>query len=60
MLYRCQQRGWSIGEVPITFENRQRGTSKISRAEILRAMQTVARLGWEQLTDSLNGRSAGS
>jgi dolichol-phosphate mannosyltransferase len=51
MLYRCQQRGWRIGEVPIIFENRQRGASKISRAEILRAMQTVLRLGWERLRE---------
>jgi dolichol-phosphate mannosyltransferase len=48
MLYRCQWKGWSIGEVPIVFENRQRGASKISRAEITRAMQTVVRLGWER------------
>jgi glycosyltransferase involved in cell wall biosynthesis len=44
MLYRCQRQGWHIGEVPIVFENRQRGASKISRTEILKAMQTVARL----------------
>jgi dolichol-phosphate mannosyltransferase len=49
MLYRCQRQGWRIGEVPIIFENRQRGASKISRAEILRAMQTVLRLGAERL-----------
>jgi len=56
MLYRCQQQGWTIGEVPITFENRQRGTSKISRAEIWRAMQTVFRLSREQLGAPRNGR----
>jgi len=50
MLYRCQRQGWCIGEVPIIFENRQRGASKISRAEILRAMQTVLRLGQERMT----------
>jgi dolichol-phosphate mannosyltransferase len=50
MLYRCQRQGWCIGEVPIIFENRQRGASKISRTEILRAMQTVLRLGRERLT----------
>ncbi|MBN1661615.1 MAG: polyprenol monophosphomannose synthase [Anaerolineae bacterium] len=55
MLYRCQRQGWQIGEVPITFENRQRGTSKISRAEILRAMQTVFRLGRERLAARWNG-----
>lgn len=48
MLYHCQQRGWRIGEVPIIFENRQQGTSKISKTEILKAMQTVARLSWER------------
>ncbi|MBN1135656.1 MAG: polyprenol monophosphomannose synthase [Anaerolineae bacterium] len=49
MLYRCQQQGWSMGEVPIVFENRQRGASKISKIEILKAMQTVLRLGWERI-----------
>jgi len=49
MLYRCQRRGWSVGEVPIIFENRQRGASKISKTEILRAMQTVVRLGGERI-----------
>lgn len=49
MLYRCQRRGWRVGEVPILFENRRRGASKISRQEILRAMQTVLRLGQERL-----------
>jgi dolichol-phosphate mannosyltransferase len=48
LLYRCQREGWIVGEVPIVFENRQRGASKISRAEILKAMQTVVRLGWER------------
>jgi dolichol-phosphate mannosyltransferase len=49
MLYHCQRQGWRIGEVPIIFENRQRGASKISKTEILKAMQTVVRLGWERL-----------
>jgi dolichol-phosphate mannosyltransferase len=49
MLYRCQQQGWRVGESPIIFENRQRGASKISKAEIGKAMQTVVRLGWERL-----------
>jgi dolichol-phosphate mannosyltransferase len=50
MLYRVQRRGWQVGEVPIIFENRQLGTSKISRDEILKAMGTVVRLAWAQLT----------
>ncbi|RLC87342.1 MAG: polyprenol monophosphomannose synthase [Chloroflexi bacterium] len=49
MLYKVQQRGWRIGEVPITFENRREGVSKISRHEITRALYTVARLTWERL-----------
>jgi glycosyltransferase involved in cell wall biosynthesis len=56
MLYRCQRQGWRIGEVPIVFENRQRGASKISRSEILRAMQTVLRLGSERLGQRLMGQ----
>jgi dolichol-phosphate mannosyltransferase len=44
MLYKCQQIGYSVGEVPIIFENRHRGTSKISRSEIYKAMYTVLRL----------------
>ena len=58
MLYRCQRQGWHIWEVPIVLENRQRGTSKISKAEIFRALQTVGRLGWERL--SHNSNSVGS
>ncbi len=49
LLYRCHQQGWQIGEVPIVFENRQRGASKISRTEIARALYTVCRLGAERL-----------
>lgn len=44
MLYKCQRLGYSVGEVPIVFENRQRGSSKISKTEILRAAYTVLRL----------------
>jgi glycosyltransferase involved in cell wall biosynthesis len=53
MLYRCQRKGWQVGEVPIVFENRQRGASKISRTEIFKAQQTVLRLGWERLSGRL-------
>jgi dolichol-phosphate mannosyltransferase len=54
MLYRCQQQGYRIGEVPIVFENRRRGTSKISRTEILRAFQAVAGLARERFTGRIN------
>jgi len=49
MLYRCQQAGFRVGEVPIIFEDRQRGESKISQEEIFKAMGTVARLAFERL-----------
>jgi len=49
MLFRCQQRGWQIGEVPIIFVNRQRGASKISRDEIVKAVWTVLRLALQRL-----------
>jgi glycosyltransferase involved in cell wall biosynthesis len=51
MLYRCQRQGWRIGEIPIVFENRQRGASKISKTEIWKAMQTVLRLGSERVRE---------
>jgi dolichol-phosphate mannosyltransferase len=44
MLFMCQRRGWQVGEVPIIFEDRRRGTTKISRQEVFRAQYTVARL----------------
>ncbi len=44
MLFMCQRRGWQIGEVPIIFEDRRKGTTKISRNEVLKAMYTVFRL----------------
>jgi dolichol-phosphate mannosyltransferase len=44
MLYYCQQAGYSVAEVPITFRDRAMGRSKISQAEIRRALFTVLRL----------------
>jgi dolichol-phosphate mannosyltransferase len=44
MLYLAQGKGWTIGEVPIVFEDRRLGASKISRQEVYRAMYTVLRL----------------
>lgn len=50
MLFKVQGRGWRIGEVPILFADRRRGTSKISRTEIFKAGYTVLRLKWESLS----------
>jgi dolichol-phosphate mannosyltransferase len=44
LLTRCERAGFTIIEVPITFTDRARGQSKISRQEIVRAMLTVLRL----------------
>ncbi|MGH2536704.1 MAG: polyprenol monophosphomannose synthase [Candidatus Promineifilaceae bacterium] len=44
MLFLCQRRGWSIAEVPIIFEDRRKGSTKISRQEIFKAQWTLARL----------------
>ena len=44
MLFMCQRRGWQIGEVPIVFEDRRMGTTKISRNEVVKAQYTVFRL----------------
>jgi dolichol-phosphate mannosyltransferase len=44
LLTRCERAGLTIVEVPITFTDRTRGQSKISRQEIFRAMATVLRL----------------
>jgi len=44
LLARCERRGFSIEEVPITFVDRRHGQSKISRQEVLRAVATVVRL----------------
>ncbi|MBI5305639.1 MAG: polyprenol monophosphomannose synthase [Chloroflexi bacterium] len=53
MLFLCQARGWRIGEVPITYQDRRAGTSKISRAEIYKATYTVLRLFYRRLRVTL-------
>ena len=49
MLFKCQRRGFTVGEIPIIFANRERGTSKISQREIYKAMYTVSRLAMARL-----------
>jgi dolichol-phosphate mannosyltransferase len=53
MIFYVQRRGFSIGEVPIIFEDRRRGTSKISKNEVFRALQTVERLSVRRLQEKL-------
>ncbi|MBN1312193.1 MAG: polyprenol monophosphomannose synthase [Anaerolineae bacterium] len=49
MLFLCQKTGASVGEVPIIFEDRHFGRSKISYMEILKAWQTIVRLSAQRL-----------
>lgn len=49
MLFMVQRRGWQIGEVPIIFEDRRAGTTKISRNEVLKAQYTLLRLAGRRL-----------
>lgn len=44
LLFHCQANGARVVEVPIVFRNRERGKSKISRAEIFKAIGTLWRL----------------
>jgi glycosyltransferase involved in cell wall biosynthesis len=44
VLYRCQNAGFRLGEVPIIFVDRQQGTSKMNAAEILGGVANLLRL----------------
>ena len=48
MLYLVERRGWRVAEVPIVFEDRRAGQTKISRHEIFRALYTVSRLAYRR------------
>lgn len=55
MLNLVQGYGFSIAEVPIVFEDRVRGKSKISSWEVARAAYTVSRLSYRRIRDRLIG-----
>jgi dolichol-phosphate mannosyltransferase len=48
LLFYVRRSGWTVGEVPIIFADRERGKSKISQAEVFKAMLTVFRLFWQR------------
>jgi len=48
MLFLVEKAGWHVAEVPILFEDRVAGVSKISRQEILNALFTVWRLALQR------------
>ena len=45
LVYRAHRMGMSIGEVPITFREREHGKSKISRAIVVEALVQVGSWG---------------
>lgn len=48
MLFRILKSGGRVAEIPIIFEERRHGRSKISRTEVFRAIGTVLRLARER------------
>lgn len=54
MLFLCQAHGWNVGELPIIYQDRRAGTSKISRGEIYKATYTVMRLTWRRMRTAKN------
>jgi dolichol-phosphate mannosyltransferase len=49
MLYQCRRAGCSIGEVPIIFENRRAGASKVNLTEALRSLALIVWIGVQSL-----------
>lgn len=58
MLFVIEREGWRVAEVPIRFEDRMAGRSKISRQEIVKALVTIWRLSWRRLQEKLDGTRA--
>jgi dolichol-phosphate mannosyltransferase len=61
---RCERRGFRVGEVPIIFDNRRLGQSKISRGEIYKSFYTIFRLRlpwlpWERWLSGYRRRKEG-
>ena len=53
VLYKCHMLGLSIGEVPILFVDRERGSSKLDLRRLIRGYTTVLRLRWLAMTGRL-------
>lgn len=49
MTTRCEHRGYSVGELPIIFDNRRLGRSKVSRGEVIKSLYTIFRLRFPRL-----------
>lgn len=60
LLYRCRRIGCRFAEVPITFEGRRFGESKINYREAAAAVWVIARLGGQSLVGRRVRRPEGS
>ena len=59
MVWRVHHGGFRIGEIPIVFENRHRGVSKINRSEIFRAAWHVLVSAFRTAPPATPGRKEG-
>lgn len=50
MIFLVQRNGWQVGEVPIIFEDRRYGTTKISKNEAYKGIYTIFRLFGRRLS----------
>jgi len=57
MLYRCVRLGYQVAEVPITFEDRVAGESKVSEGEVRKALLAVLKLRFRVPSDERKARS---
>ncbi|MFO0807937.1 MAG: polyprenol monophosphomannose synthase [Gemmataceae bacterium] len=58
VLFRCYLAGARIGEVPIVFENRKSGASKVSVAESVRSLSMLSWLGMRATLGLERGKAA--
>ena len=56
LVYRAARMGYTLGEVPITFREREHGHSKISRAIVIEALYDVARWAIRDRVAGVRGR----
>jgi dolichol-phosphate mannosyltransferase len=49
ILFRCCRAGCRVGEIPIVFEDRRAGRSKVSYWEIIRSISMILRLGMRNM-----------
>src|SRR5205807_8982870 len=51
VLYRCRRAGCRIGEIPIVFEDRRAGASKVNLKEAVRSLAVITWIGVRALFD---------